>query len=89
MSINVTIMHEGETRWVVADRIRFLGGLADFAMSASGQRQSLSLWPTLGGALPPKLVHSVEVSFLDGAVRNLPDRFPPLLRVGGHRQIGA
>ena len=29
------------------------------------------------GALPPKLVHSVKVSFLDLAARNPPIRFPP------------
>lgn len=63
MSINVTTMQEGETRWVVADRVRFLGGLA----GANLELLEVEIPP--GSGTPPHSHASPELFYvIDGEI---------------------
>lgn len=63
MSINVTTPHEGETRWVVADRVRFLGGLA----GANLELLEVEIPP--GSGTPPHRHASAELFYVvDGEI---------------------
>ncbi|MCB4769643.1 cupin domain-containing protein [Ancylobacter sp. Lp-2] len=63
MSMQVTTAQDGETRWVVADRIRFLGGLA----GANLELVEVEIPP--GSGTPPHSHASPELFYvLDGEV---------------------
>lgn len=63
MSINVTTMQQGETRWVLADRIRFLGGLA------GSNLELLEVEIPPGSGTPPHSHASPELFYvIDGEV---------------------
>lgn len=63
MSISVTTMQQGETRWVVADRIRFLGGLA------GSNLELLEVEVPPGSGTPPHSHASPELFYvIDGEV---------------------
>ncbi|MDW6023162.1 cupin domain-containing protein [Mesorhizobium sp. BAC0120] len=63
MSIHVTTMQQGETRWVVGDRIRFLGGLA------GSNLEVLEVEIPPGSGTPPHSHASPELFYvIDGEV---------------------
>jgi quercetin dioxygenase-like cupin family protein len=80
MSIDVTTTHEGETRWVVADRIRFLGGLA------GSNLELVEVEVPPGSGTPPHSHASPELFYvIDGeiTIRYFAADAPPTMILAG------
>lgn len=75
MSINVTTAQNGETRWVVADRVRFLGGLAGENL------ELLEVEIPSGSGTPPHRHASAELFYVvegEITIRHFPAGKPPM-----------
>jgi quercetin dioxygenase-like cupin family protein len=90
MSIYVTTNEDGEARWVIADRVRFLGGIA------GEQLELIEVEIPPGSGTPPHSHASPELFYvIDGVItiRHFPADKPPVViaaaagtsvRVDGH-----
>ncbi|GMB82463.1 hypothetical protein NN6n1_32460 [Shinella zoogloeoides] len=80
MNMKVTTLQDGETRWVVADRVRFLGGFADAKL------ELLEVEIPPGSGTPPHSHASPELFYvIDGEVtiRHFAAGKPPVAVAAG------